>query len=103
MADEFEALIYNDTWQFIPRPPGANIVTGKWIYKHKFNSDSTLAHHKACWVDGGFSQWHITKYDETFNPVIKFADIRVILSIAVPHAWLIHQLDILLPASTKIR
>jgi hypothetical protein len=29
MADEFQALIDNDTWRLVPRPPGANVVTGK--------------------------------------------------------------------------
>ena len=29
MADEYQALIDNDTWRLVPRPPGANVVTGK--------------------------------------------------------------------------
>jgi hypothetical protein len=36
MTDEFSALLSNNTWDLIPRPPGANVVTGKWIFKHKF-------------------------------------------------------------------
>jgi hypothetical protein len=56
MADEFQALIDNGTWRLVPRPPGANVVTGKWIYKHKYHSDGSLARHKARWVVRGFSQ-----------------------------------------------
>jgi hypothetical protein len=27
MREEFSALLQNDTWQLVPRPPGANIVS----------------------------------------------------------------------------
>jgi len=69
-------------------------VTGKWIFKHKFHSDGSLAHHKARWVVRGFSQQHDIDYDETFSPVVKPATIRVVLSIAASYSWPIHQLDV---------
>ena len=50
MAEEYKALMDNGTWRLVPRPSGANIVTGKWLYKHKFHSDGSLARHKARWV-----------------------------------------------------
>jgi len=90
MADEFQALLANDTWRLVPRPLGANIVTGKWIFKHKYHSDGTLARHKAHWVVRGFSQRHDIDYDETFSPVVKPATIRTVLSIAVSRDWPIH-------------
>ena len=33
-------------------------------------------------------------FNETFNPIVKPATIRVMLTIALSRAWLIHQLDI---------
>ena len=69
-------------------------MTGKWIFKHKFYSDGSLARHKARWVVRGFSQQHDIDYDETFSPVVKPATIRVVLSIAASYSWLIHQLDV---------
>jgi len=94
MAEEYQALIDNGTWRLVPLPPGANVVTGKWIFKHKYHSDGTLARHKARWVVRGFSQRHGIDYDETFSPVVKPATIRAVLSIAASHAWPIHQLDV---------
>jgi hypothetical protein len=55
MEEEFAALIVNNTWDLVPRPVGSNIVTGKWIFKHKFNSDGSLERYKAHWVLCGFT------------------------------------------------
>jgi hypothetical protein len=82
MAEEHKALVETNTWRLVPRPPGANVVTGKWIFRHKFQSDGTLARHKARWVVRGFTQRQGVDYDETFSLVVKPATIWVILSIA---------------------
>jgi hypothetical protein len=50
-----QALLQNHTWDLVPRPHGANIVTGKWIFKHKFNADGSLERYKARWVLCGFT------------------------------------------------
>ena len=71
MADEYQDLMDNGTWHLVPRQPGVNVVTAKWIYKHKYHSDGSLARHKARWVVRGFSQQHGIDYDETFSPVVK--------------------------------
>ncbi|KAK1677814.1 hypothetical protein QYE76_038662 [Lolium multiflorum] len=73
---------------------GVNVVTGKWIFRHKMNSDGTLARYKARWVLRGFTQQAGVDYGETFSPVVKPATIRVVLSIATAHQWPIHQLDV---------
>jgi hypothetical protein len=71
MAEEYKALVDNGTWRLVPRPPRANIITGKWVFKHKFRADGSLARHKARWVVRGFSQRYGVDYDETFSPVVK--------------------------------
>jgi hypothetical protein len=43
MRDEFQALIDNQTWQLVPRPPGANVDSGKWVFRQKFHSDGSLS------------------------------------------------------------
>ena len=94
MVDEYQALMDNGTWHLVHRPSGANVVTSKWIFKHKHHSDGSLARHKARWVVRGFSQQHGVDYDETFSPVVKPATIRTILSIATSRHWPIHKLDV---------
>jgi len=94
MAEEYKALIDNGTWRLVPQPPGANIVTGKWLFKQKFNSNGSLARHKARWVVRGFSQEAGVDYNEKFSPVVKPATIRTVLSIATSRDWPIRQLDV---------
>jgi len=94
MQDEFDALLANDTWTLVPRPPGVNLVTGKWVFRHKFKADGTLDRYKARWVLRGFTQRPGVDYDETFSPVVKPATIRMVLTLALSRSWSIHQLDV---------
>lgn len=47
MQEEYRALMANKTWTLVPRPPGANIVTGKWLFRHKLKADGSLERYKA--------------------------------------------------------
>jgi hypothetical protein len=94
MLEEYTALMRNDTWSLVSRPAGVNVVTGKWIFRHKFHPDGSLARYKARWVLRDFTQQHGVDYGETFSPVVKLATIRLVLSIATMHSWPIHQLDV---------
>jgi histone deacetylase 1/2 len=94
MQDEFDALKANSTWTLVPRPPRANIITGKWVFRHKLKSDGTLDRYKARWVVRGFNQRPGVDFGETFSPVIKPATVRTVLHIAASRAWPVHQLDI---------
>jgi hypothetical protein len=55
MVDEFTALKNNRTWDLVPCPPGANVVSSKWIFRHKLKPDGSLDMYKACWVLRGFT------------------------------------------------
>jgi hypothetical protein len=94
MQTEFDALQANDTWTLVPRPPGINLVTGKWVFRHKFKSDGSLDCYKARWVLRGFTQQPGIDYDETFSPVVKPDTIQVVLTLALSRSWPIHQLDV---------
>jgi hypothetical protein len=94
MQAEYDALIANDTWSLVPRPRGINLVTGKWIFRHKLHADGSLDRYKARWVLRGFTQRPGLDYDETFSPVVKPTTVRVVLSLALSQDWPIHQLDV---------
>jgi len=76
MKAEHDALLANNTWTLHDRPRGTRIITGKWVFKHKFNADGSLERYKARWVVRGFNQRPGIDFSETFSPVIKPATIR---------------------------
>ena len=94
MLDEVRALQQNQTWELVPRPTGAHVITGKWIFKKKYHADGTLERRKVRWVVRGFSQRPGLDFDQTFAPVVKPATIRVVLHLAAANDWPVHQLDV---------
>jgi hypothetical protein len=94
MEEEYEALVSNSTWDLVPQPSGANVVTDKWIFNHKLKANDSLDRYKTCWVIWGFTQRLRVDYDETLSPIIKPATIRTMLTLAVSRGWPIHQLDV---------
>lgn len=94
MQKEFDALQANKMWTLVPRPPGARIITGKWVFKHKLNPDSTLERYKARWVMRGFNQRPGIDFGETFSPEVKPMTIRTVLTLMATNNWPAHQLDV---------
>jgi hypothetical protein len=73
--EKYVALLANHTRDLVSRPPGTNMVTDKWLFRHKMASNSALDDYKACWVLRGFTQCPRVDYDETFRPVVKFTTV----------------------------
>lgn len=94
MQAEFDALRANNTWSLVPRPRGANVVSGKWVFKHKLNPNGSLERYKARWVVCGFSQCSGIDFCDTFSPVVKPAMIRTVLTLIASQGWSTHQLDV---------
>ncbi|XP_073358172.1 uncharacterized mitochondrial protein AtMg00820-like [Aegilops tauschii subsp. strangulata] len=94
MQEEFDALLRNRMWQLVPRPRHANVITGKWVFKHKLRPNGTLDLYKARWVVRGFRQHAGIDFTDTFVPVVKPGTIRTVLHLAVSRAWPVHQMDV---------
>jgi hypothetical protein len=70
------------------------MITSKWVFKTKLNSDGSLDKYKARWVVRGFNQRPGVDFGETFSPVVKPATIRTVLMLIVSKQWPAHQLDV---------
>ncbi len=53
-----------------------------------------LDRYKARLVAKGFKQSYEIDYEDTFNPIVKAATIRIVLSLAVSKGWSLRQLDV---------
>ncbi|KAK1601065.1 hypothetical protein QYE76_016639 [Lolium multiflorum] len=94
MDAEVQALHDNATWILVPRPPGQNIISCKWVYKLKHKADGSIDKYKARLVARGFTQQYGIDYLDTFSPVVKPATVRLVLSLAASHDWHLRQVDI---------
>ena len=56
MNEEIEALHKNGTWNLVPKPKDAEIITCKWVYKLKKKENGSIDRYKAHLVGQGFSQ-----------------------------------------------
>jgi histone deacetylase 1/2 len=83
MKEEFHALQRNRTWELVPHPPHANVITGKWVFKHKLLPDGKLERYKARWVVRGFCQRAGIDFMDTFTPTIKPGTIQIVLHLVV--------------------
>ncbi|CAI7845373.1 unnamed protein product [Closterium sp. NIES-53] len=73
-------------------PPGANIVSGMWIFRVKRPPGSPSIF-KARYVACGFSQRQGVDFFQTFSPTLKMTTLRVLLDVAAQRDYELHSLD----------
>ncbi|CAI7757085.1 unnamed protein product [Closterium sp. NIES-53] len=72
--------------------PGANIVSGMWIFRVKQPPGSPLVF-KVRYVARGFSQRQGVDFFQTFSPTPKMTTLRVLLHVATQRDYELHSLD----------
>ncbi|SGZ30843.1 BQ5605_C046g12242 [Microbotryum silenes-dioicae] len=75
-------------------PPGATIVTSKFVWKTKRNASGDVTGRKARLVAQGNRQRNGIDFSETFAPVARFSSIRCLLALAAANGYHVHQADI---------
>ncbi|CAI7771882.1 unnamed protein product [Closterium sp. NIES-53] len=73
-------------------PPGANFVSGMWIFRVKRPPGSPPVF-KARYMARGFSQRQGVDYFQTFSPTPKMTTLRVLLHVAAHRDYELHSLD----------
>jgi len=82
-ADQWKkvtAIMNNNTYRLVPLPQDRKSVTTKWIYKIKFNADSTVDCYKPCWVARGFTKYKGIDYFKTTSPVVHMENLLLVTS-----------------------
>ncbi|CAI7767347.1 unnamed protein product, partial [Closterium sp. NIES-54] len=94
LAEEAEMASYRSTCTDVAAvpPPGANVVSGMWLYKVK-RLPGAPPLFKACYVARGFSQREGLDFFQTFAPTPKMTTLWVLLHIAAQRDYELHSLD----------
>ena len=92
MKEEIHAIEKNDTWLTM-LPNGQKAIGVKWVYKIKRNADGEIDRYKARLVAKGYKQKYRVDYEEFFAPIARLDTVRMIISLATHHSWMIYQLD----------
>ena len=69
MEEGHVILLRNHMRDLFSLPLRANIISGKWIFKHKLLFDGSVERYRARWVLRGFTQRPGVDFNETFIPM----------------------------------
>ncbi|GAA0165643.1 transmembrane signal receptor [Lithospermum erythrorhizon] len=79
MQEEIEALHKNETWKLVSLPYGRKVISNKWVYKIKRDSNDQIERYRARLI---------------FSPVIRLTTIRIVLAMCAVFDLYLEQLDV---------
>ena len=94
MKKELQSLLDFDTWTYVDRPPGANLLTCLWVLKIKPETAAEQETFKARLVVRGNQQIEGEDYSETFAPVVRFETVRLLISLDAQGLFELHSMDV---------
>ena len=93
MAEEEKSIMHLNTYTEMDPPPGAKVISSKWVLKTKVKPDGSLKY-KARVVARGFMQRFGMDYEEVFAPTLSYKTFRLLCALTVYRGFYVHQLDI---------
>lgn len=93
MDQEYYSLMKNNTWSLVDLPTNKRALPSKWVFKTKTNEAGQVVRFKARLVIKGFAQRKGIDYEEIYSPVVRYATIRLLVSLAAKHNMDIEQMD----------
>ncbi|CAI7873463.1 unnamed protein product, partial [Closterium sp. NIES-53] len=97
-ATDTEMASWKSTGTYVVEvpPPGANIVSGMWIFRVKQPPGSPPVF-KARYISCGFRERQGVDFFQTFSPTPKMTTLRVLLHVAAQRDYELHSLDFSIP------
>jgi len=95
IKEELKNFYFNNIMEFVPSvPKGKTLISTKWIFSVKRDSNNNIIKHKARLVARGFNQIYGIDFELTYSPTLNIDGLKFIISLAAKFSWNIFQLDI---------
>lgn len=93
MDEEIQSHTSNHTWDLVDLPANRRAIKSKWVFKRKTDALGNIIRYKARLVVKGCSQKEGVDYNEIYAPVVRYASIRFLVSLAAQYELDIYQMD----------
>ena len=96
MLEELNSIDANGVWELSPAPSNRRVLGSRWVLAVKRDAQGNVERYKARLVVQGFGQQFGFDYDETYSPVIRMDNVRLLFSIGAhfrPHGVVIWHID----------
>ena len=91
---EYDRLVEMRTWELVEPPPGAHLLTSKWIFTLKRNPDGTVERFKARLTVRGFAQKEGIDFEETYANTASKTTVRAFFAMVCQQDLLTTSLDV---------
>jgi hypothetical protein len=94
MKEETDALVENDTWEFVDCPKNVKVIDNHWVLLTKRNADGLTKQFRARLVAKGHVQKVGVDYNQTFSPEARYDTVRAVLAVAAMGRLQICKFDV---------
>ncbi|SPC64206.1 uncharacterized protein UHOD_11701 [Ustilago sp. UG-2017b] len=94
MASEMNSMNKMSVFKLTNVPADGRLISVRWVYKLKLDTQRCATRYKACLVAQGYAQRQGLDYDQTFSPVVHLQTVQILLAIARRYGLHAIQLDV---------
>lgn len=92
---EYNSLIKNNTWELTALTPNQHALFSQWVVHIKPDLNPTHTQLKTRLVAKGYEQKLGIDYTETFELILKWVIVRIVVAIIATFGWHIYHLDVI--------
>lgn len=83
---EYDELQKNETYVLVDLTANANLITSRWVFKKKIDSEGRVDH-RARLVARGYKQIPGVDFEETYAPVVRMSTIRLLFAVSAQEGY----------------